>query len=490
MDTIITTRSPYIDGKFTVGEGDPLSVVNPATEEVVAEVETASVGQFEAAILAARRAFDHQDWAWADRRDRVRVIERMLDHFDEHRDQLAHTIQQEAGATTRMLGSAQLDQAIAQMRQTVDLYLSLPEQEYSPRPLGDAIAANAVSLSIMMYEPVGVVSCISAYNCPFWINAWKAIPALLTGNTVVLRPSPFTPLSALAFGEAAEAAGVPPGVLNVVVESGFDGSALMTTHPAVDQISFTGSTQVGKTIMRQAAETTKRVMLELGGKSVQLYLPDAVDRASMGFPTVFANHAGQACVAATRMLVPHDRKDEVLEKGAAIAARLTIGDPADPTTLMGPLISAAQRERCESYVRRSISHGGRLVTGGHRPQSLPRGYYFEPTILDVPDNTNPAAQEEIFGPVVTVIGYETLDEAVAIANDSPYGLSGQVYSPDLVAATAVARRIRAGAINVNGLGASAFASSGGYKQSGLGRERGVDGLRAYQEIKHVSVSNW
>lgn len=490
MSTIIATRTPYIDGKFVVGESDPLTVINPATEEAVAEVETTSTGQVEAAILAARRAFDHDNWAQTDRRHRVSLVLRMLDYFEEHRDELGRTIQQEAGATTRMLGSAQLDHAIAQMRQTVDLYLSLPEQEYSPRPLDVAIAANTVGLSVMTYEPVGVVSCISAYNCPFWINAWKAIPALLTGNTVVLRPSPFTPLSALVFGEAADAAGVPPGVLNVVVEAGFEGSALMTKHPAVDQISFTGSTAVGKTIMRQAADTTKRVMLELGGKSVQLYLPDAVDKAPMGFPTVFANHAGQACVAATRMLVPHNRKAEVLEKGAAIASRLTIGDPADASTLMGPLISSAQRERCESYVRRSVSHGGRVITGGRRPKSLPRGYFFEPTILDVPDNSNPAAQEEIFGPVVTVIGYDTVDEAVAIANDSPYGLSGQVYSPDLLAATAVARRIRAGAVNVNGLGANAYASSGGYKQSGLGRERGVDGLRAYQEIKHISVNNW
>ncbi len=490
MTTIISTRSPYIDGKYVVGEGISLPVTNPATEEMFTEVETTSVEQVETAVLAARRAFDIGDWAWADKRDRVRLVLRMLDYFEEHRDELGRTIQQEAGATTRMLGSAQLDHAIAQMRQTVDLYLSLPDQEYSPRPLDVAVAANSVGLSVMTYEPVGVVSCISAYNCPFWINAWKAIPALLTGNTVVLRPSPLTPLSALVFGDAAEAAGLPAGVLNVVLEAGYEGSALMTTHPAVDQVSFTGSTAVGKTIMRQAADTAKRVMLELGGKSVQLYLPDGVDKAPMGFPVVFANHSGQACVAATRMLVPHDRKEEVLDKGAAIAARLTIGDPADATTMMGPLISAAQRDRCALYVQRSVAAGGRVVTGGKRPPGHDRGYYFEPTILDVPDNANPAAQEEIFGPVVTVIGYDTVDEAIAIANDSPYGLSGQVYSPDLVAATAVARRIRAGAVNVNGLGASAYASSGGYKESGLGRERGVDGLRAYQEIKHLSVNNW
>lgn len=490
MSSIISTRAPYINGKFVVGEGDPLAVVNPATEDAVTDVETTSIGQVQDAVRAARDAFDDGAWARSDRRDRVRVVLRMLDYFEEHRDELAETLRQEAGATARMLGSAQLDQAILQMRQTVDLYLTLPEQEYSPRPLGDAISSNSVALSVMTYEPVGVVSCISAYNYPFWINAWKVFPALLTGNTVVLRPSPFTPLSALVFGDAAEAAGLPAGVLNVVVESGFEGSALMTSHPAVDQISFTGSTAVGRMIMKQASATTKRVMLELGGKSVQLYLPDAVDRAPAGFPTVFANHAGQACVAATRMLVPHDRKAEVLEKGAAIASRLTVGNPIDPRTLVGPLISAGQRERCETYVKDAVAHGGRVVAGGGRPKSLPRGFYFEPTILDVPDNSNPAAQDEIFGPVVTVIGYDTIDEAVAIANDSPFGLSGQVFGPDLVQATEVATRIRAGAVNVNGLAASAYASSGGYKQSGLGRERGVDGLRAYQEIKHLSVSNW
>ena len=490
MSEIVNVRRPYIDGRFVSGKGGPLPVDNPATEAVIAEVESASIDQVADAVLAARRAFDEGSWAWAEPSERAGAVLRMVEHFEQRREEFAETLRQEAGATATMLSSAQLDMPLLHIRQMVDLYLSMPQQEHTPRPLNDAIASNRVALSMMSHEPVGVVSCVSAYNYPFWINVWKVIPALLTGNTVVLRPSPFTPLMGLVFGEAAEAAGLPAGVLNVVAEAGVEGSRLLSSHPAVDQVSFTGSTQVGKLIMAQAAETVKRVMLELGGKSVQLYLPGAAGRAAGGCAAVFANHSGQACVAPTRMLVPEEDKAEVLDNAAKLTADLALGDPVDPKVLVGPLISAAQRARCESYVEAAVEQGAKVVCGGGQPASQERGYYFEPTVLDVPDNSNPAAQDEIFGPVISVIGYGSVDEAVSIANDSVYGLSGQVYGSDLKQATEVAARIRAGAVSVNSGASGAYASSGGYKQSGLGRERGVDGLRAYQQIKHLSVGSW
>jgi acyl-CoA reductase-like NAD-dependent aldehyde dehydrogenase len=264
---------------------------------------------------------------------------------------------------------------------------------------------------------------------------------------------------------------------------------LLSSHPGVDCVSFTGSTAVGRAIMAQAAPTVKRVLLELGGKSVQLYLDDAVERAPMGCATVFAAHSGQACVAPTRMLVPEARKAEVLEQAVAVAAMLAVGDPRDAGTMIGPLVSAAQRERCERYVAAAVDAGATVVCGGARPEALDRGYYYAPTVLDVPDNSNPAAQDEIFGPVICVIGYRDVDHAVEIANDTVYGLAGQVFGGDLAEAVAVAERIRAGAVSVNGGYTGAYASSGGHKQSGVGRERGVDGIRAFQQVKHLSIGN-
>jgi acyl-CoA reductase-like NAD-dependent aldehyde dehydrogenase len=252
-------------------------------------------------------------------------------------------------------------------------------------------------------------------------------------------------------------------------------------------VSFTGSTAVGRRIAAQAAATTKRVALELGGKSAQIYLPDAIEKVGAGATQVVAVTSGQACVAATRMLVPLDRKEEALELVAGALEQLKVGPPDDPTVLVGPLIDAAARDRCARYVRLAEEAGAKVVTGGQAPAELDRGYYFEPTALDLPDNLNPAARDEIFGPVLAVIGYEDADHAVALANDTEYGLAAQVYGSDVAAATAVARRLRAGTVNVNTSVFSAFAPGGGYKQSGLGRERGPEGIRSFQEVKHMAI---
>ncbi len=485
---IVDIRRSYVDGAFVGGDAGSLAVENPATEEVVAEVDGLSPGQVEAAVLAARRAFDRGTWSGLARDERIDAVLALGEYLEGRTEELGATLTAEAGATVAMMG-AQVGMPLAHLRAACELYRTLPDVEHTPRPLTEVMLGNRVTASVMRWEPIGVVSAIAAYNFPLQTPLWKFVPALLTGSTVVLRPSPLTPIATLAIGEAADAVGLPAGVLNVVVEAGVEGGELMSSHPAVDCVSFTGSTAVGRMIMAQAAPTVKRVLLELGGKSVQLYLPDAVERAPMGCASVFAAHSGQACVAPTRMLVPEDRKAEVLEQAVGVAGMLKIGAPTDPSTMLGPLISAAQRERCERYVAEAVEAGATVVCGGGRPEGLDRGYYFEPTVLDVPDNANPAARDEIFGPVICVIGYRDVDHAVEIANDTVYGLAGQVFGGDVAAAVAVAERIRAGAVSVNGGYTGAYASSGGHRQSGLGRERGVDGIRAFQQVKHLSIGN-
>ena len=482
---LLTQRGSYVAGRWIDGD-EGLAVENPADETVVCELSTTPVEEIRRAVGEARRSFDGGEWADLTARERAKVLQVFVDYLESVREPFIATMVAEAGQPRMFAEMAQFSAGITLARNTIDLFLSLAEEEANPVPV-DELTRGRVAISIRRFEPVGVVSAITPYNGAVIMAFQKLIPALMAGNSVILRPSPLTPISSLAFGAAAEAAGLPDGVLSVVVESGSVGAEILTSDPAVDMVSFTGSTAVGQQILAQAALTVKRVALELGGKSAQIYLPDAVHRAGAGAAAVVAMTAGQACVAATRMIVPQAQKDEVLDAVTKAYAGITVGPPSDPTALMGPVISAAQRERCERFVALAEEHGGKVAQGGGRPDGLSRGYYFEPTVLDLPDNANPAAQEEIFGPVIGVIGYRDIDHAVDMANDSIYGLSGQVYGADASVATAVARRLRTGAVNVNTGMFSAYAPSGGYKQSGLGRERGIDGIRAFQEIKHVSI---
>ncbi len=483
--TILAEHRTYVAGRWVTGD-DVVGVENPADESHVADVTVTPPAEVRRAIAEARRSFDDGVWADAPAGERAQVLRALIDHVAGARDTLVPTLVAEAGQPARFAEMTQLQAGLAIARQTIDLYLSMRHEEPSPVPVDDLVRGR-VALSVRRHEPVGVVAAITPYNAALIMGFQKLIPALMAGNSVILRPSPLTPISSLVFGAAADAAGLPPGVLSVVVESGIAGAELLTSDPAVDMVSFTGSTAAGRRILAQAAPTVKRVSLELGGKSAQIYLPDAVHRAAGGAAAAIATTAGQACVAATRMLVPQDRKEEVLEAVAAAYASIKVGAPTDPSVTMGPVISAAQRDKCERYVELAEEHGGKVFSGGGRPAGLDRGYFFEPTVLDLPTNANPAAQEEIFGPVIGVLGYRDVDDAVAIANDSIYGLSGQVYGADAAAAVQVARRLRTGAVNVNTTVFSAYAPSGGYKQSGLGRERGPDGIREFQEVKHMSI---
>lgn len=477
------------DGGYCDGKGARFEVENPSTCKPFATVNGASAEQISAVIGKARATFDSGCWSELPIQQRAERLRVMLGWMRENMDRFTDLVVAEAGLVrATMLKYAQIDMAISQSLDIIDLALTLPAVTDNPIPLAERFTAHYSLQSFQLYEPVGVVGAISAYNFPLWIAAWKIFPALIMGNTVVLRPSPLTPLSALLLGEAAQAGGLPDGVLSVVIEGGNEGGVMLSTDPRVDMVTFTGSSGVGRMVMKQAADTMKRLQLELGGKSAQIYLPDAMDLAPGAASRVCLAHSGQGCVLGTRIFVPEGEKAAVLEAMTKALSAVVIGPADAPTTTMGPVISKGQVERCESFVAAAIAAGGRIVHGGKRPAHLSGGYYFEPTILDVPDNSNPAAQEEIFGPVVCVIGYRDIDHAIQMANDSPYGLSGHIFGKDVSAAVAVARRLRTGTVNINGGMMSSYASSGGRGLSGMGRERGVEGLRIYQEIKCMSVT--
>ena len=478
MADLIAARSPFVGGAWIGGSAPPVAVASPATGETIASVGATSPEEVLAAVAAARRAFDEGPWPALPPAERILAVRRLGDALEARREALVETVIGEAGCPRGVTEVAQVGMALSSIGELADLYAGMPEWEHNEVPLGEHLVGSSVRLSIRQYEPAGVVAAITPYNFPFITNVWKVVPALLAGCSVVLRPSPLTPLEATVLGEAAQEAGLPPGVLNVVVEEGSEGAVLLTTDPRVDVVSFTGSTAVGRAVAAQAAPTLKRVVLELGGKSVALHLPDVFDDpAGIGSVvgaamTVFASHAGQGCALQTRVLVPEAHRSTVAEAIAAAGATLRVGDPADAATLVGPLISEIQRERVDALVRSGVAAGARCVSGGRVPDGLERGWFYAPTVLDAPDPANPANQREFFGPVVSVLGYQDLDDAVRIANATEYGLSGGIYTADLNLGLQLAGRIRSGTVQVNTGLAAGFTPMGGYKQSGYGRERG------------------
>jgi aldehyde dehydrogenase (NAD+) len=476
-----------IDGRAVAGEGDPITVYNPSTGGVSTVLPGASAAQFAQAIRAARTAADKGEWAALRPIQRVTSLRRFLDLLVADAASLRALIITETGVPLSSYAlEAQVGAPLRQMDSMLELYMKLPEIDENPITLDERInPMGGFVQSIRRYVPLGVVAAVSAYNFPLHISLWKLMGALATGNTVILRPSPLTPLSALALVDYAIQAELPAGVLIILSEAGAEGALLMTTDPQVDMVTFTGSTAVGSKVAAQAAPSMKRLQLELGGKSAQIFLPDKVEAASMAAMIVCTSHAGQGCVLGTRVFVPEADKPKVLAAMQASLAYAKIGDSTDAATTMGPVISEAQVQRCEKYVALAVAAGAKVVAGGKRVDRP--GFYFEPTVLDVPDNKNPAAQDEIFGPVIAVIGYRDIDHAIEMANDSPLGLSGYVHGKNARQALDVAKRIRSGTVNVNAFFASANASSGGHKMSGVGRERGVEGIRAFQEIQCLNL---
>jgi aldehyde dehydrogenase (NAD+) len=483
--TTLTSSQLYIDGQWVDASSDAgLEVVNPATEAVIGQVAQASVPDIDRAVAAARRAFDEGPWPWLSPRERSDRLSRFVQTLADRRAEIVDLIIAEAGAARPIAEAFQFDAPLkfaswfAERAATFPYEDPLPVQS-GPRGLGQGVIRK---------EPVGVVAAITAFNYPLYLNLAKVAPALAVGNTVVLKPSPYTPLEALVLGEIAEAADLPPGVLNVVTGDAAE-SEHLTTHPDVDMVSFTGSDVVGKKIMGQAADGLKKVVLELGGKSPNIVFEGAhVGRFAAAAAYTFTIHAGQGCALPTRIMAERSVYDEVVEGLTAALAKVKVGDPADPSVTMGPLIREAQRARVERYVAAGTAEGARLACGGGRPAGLARGFFIEPTLFADVDNSMTVAQDEIFGPVGVVIPFEGEEEAVAIANDTRFGLSASIWHPKPTRAYELAKRIRAGTVTINGGGGgpSPWAPFGGYKQSGIGTEFGDYGMLEFIQLKAVS----
>ncbi len=474
-----------IDGKLVAGGGGAFETVNPATEEVLGLAADANAEDMSNAIEAARRAFDETDWS-TNTALRVRCLRQLRDALRENVEELRELTIAEVGAPRMLTAGAHLEGPIDDLGYSADT----AENYGWTTDLGYATPQGIPTNRRIAREAVGVVGAITPWNFPHQINLAKVGPALAAGNTLILKPAPDTPWAAAAIGQIiAEQTEFPAGVINVVTSSDHSVGALLSKDPRVDMVSFTGSTATGRAVMTDAALTLKKVFLELGGKSAFLVLDDAdlAGACAMAAFTV-AMHAGQGCAITTRLVVPRARYDEAVEAAAATLGGIKPGDPNSKRTVCGPLISARQRDRVQSYLDLALQEGGRFACGGGRPADLDTGFFIEPTVIAGLDNTARVAREEIFGPVLTVIAHDGDDDAVRIANDSPYGLSGTVFSGDDARAQAVAARMRVGTVNVNGgIWYSADAPFGGYKQSGVGREMGLAGFEEYTEIKCVAT---
>ncbi|MFD6162052.1 aldehyde dehydrogenase [Nocardia sp. NPDC060256] len=475
-----------IGGKLVEGGDGRFATVNPATEEVLGHAANANAADMDAAITAARNAFDDTDWS-RNHAFRAHCLEQLRTALQSHIEDLRALTIAEAGAPAMFTRGPQLEGPVADLA-----YSAALAETYSwETDLGVAEPMGIKTRRVLRREPVGVVGAITPWNFPHQITFAKLGPALAAGNTVVLKPAPDTPWCAAAVGAiVAEQTDIPAGVLNIVTSADHGLGAQLAEHPLVDLISFTGSTQTGRAVMRGAATTLKKAFLELGGKSAFIVLDDAnIAGACAVAAFSVCVHAGQGCAITTRLLVPRAAYDEAVQAAAATIAGIKPGDPASSRTVCGPLISERQRARVERYLDIARSEGGRIVVGGGRPKHLDRGFFLEPTLIaDVP-NTATVAREEIFGPVLVVIPHDGDDDAIRLANDSPYGLSGSVWGTDPERIRHVTNGVRTGTLSVNGgVWYSADAPFGGYKQSGIGREMGLAGFEEYLETKLIATA--
>ena len=473
----VAVENLLIDGeRVPAAEGATFETVNPASGEVFRTVAQAGPEDADRAVRAAARAFE--DWGVRTPVQRARILHRWADLIEEHADELALIETRDMGMA---IGDARwcAHNAAAVMR----YYAGAVDKFF-----GATIPVDRDGIVLTFREPIGVAVLITPWNFPLNIGNWKTAPAIAAGNTVVLKPASLSPLSVLRYAELGLDSGLPPGVLNVLPGPGGAVGDALVEHPLVGKVGFTGSTEVGIEIARKAAGTVKRVTLELGGKSACLVFADAdLEKAGRMAPFSVFENAGQDCCARSRLLVEASAKDELLEHYVATTRGIVVGDPEDEATQMGPLVSGAQRETVERYVARGLEEGATLLEGGSRPDG--GGFYLRPTILDDCTNEMVVSREEIFGPVVSVIEFETEEEAIRLANDTPYGLSGSLWTRDGARQLRVARALRTGAIGVNS-NSSVFpqAPFGGYKASGVGKELGMEGLVHNTELKSVFVS--
>jgi aldehyde dehydrogenase (NAD+) len=467
----------FIGGKWVEPAGSgTLEVFSPATEELVGSVPESTTADMDRAVAAAREAFDLGPWPRMSAAERADYIAALSGAITARMDEFATLITNENGAPFVFSQMGQVFAATA----VLDYYTGLAREfEF------EEMRTGMMGPVIVRREPVGVAAGIIPWNVPLFIVALKMGPALASGSTMVIKPAPETPLDALLMSEIIEEIGLPAGVVNVV-PAGREVGEHLVRHPDVDKVAFTGSTAAGRKIGAICGEQLKRCTLELGGKSAAIIADDA--DLSTAIPTLmpFAlMNNGQACVAQTRILAPRTRYDEVKDALAEAVAAFTVGDPLDPTTECGPLTAERQRDRVEGYIAKGKEEGATVVVGGGRPSGLDKGWYVEPTLFADVDNSMTIAQEEIFGPVLALIPYDTDDDAVSIANDSDYGLSGSVYTDDVERGIDIAKRVRTGTYAVNNIGMDFGSPFGGYKSSGVGRELGPEGLKAYLEDKSI-----
>ena len=480
----------YIGGQWVRPQGGQTeAVLNPATEAVIGHAPVGELPEAQAAIAAAREAFDRGPWPRMAPAERAAVMRRLHAALLSRAEPLQRMMVAEGGITLAQAAGMHFARPLAIFERTIERALQV-----QPRPLPVEQALNPFNPTgspllgggVVVREPAGVVAAITPYNAPLLTNLSKLVPALLMGNTVVLKPSPYTPFSALLFGELADEIGLPPGVLNIIT-GGPEVAQLLTEDAGVDMVTFTGSEAVGAAILRQGASTIKKTLLELGGKSALIVRADAdVQKAAMEGLFQVSTHCGQGCALATRHLVHNAIRPAYIQMMQAMSAMLVLGDPADPTTVVGPLIRGVARDRVERMVQQGRDEGAKLVLGGSRPEHLAKGYFYNVTVFDDVDNRMSIAQDEIFGPVASVIGFDTDEEAIAIANDSRYGLYGGIHSRDAAKAYEMALQLRTGGVVLNGgLYQMNDAPFGGYKRSGLGREYGEGWLLEYTQEKSI-----
>ena len=472
---MIVRDALFIGGSWVRPDSDGvIEVVNAATEEVRASVPDGGPADVDRAVAAARSAFEA--WSRSSVEDRAKAVERFGDALGARVPEVGRLVAQEVGMPLAMATVIQGGMP-AMVMSSYGAVLRHVEPE------------ERIASSVVVREAAGVVAAITPWNYPLYQAVAKVAPAIAAGCTVVLKPSEVAPLSAFVLAEAAEEAGLPPGILNVVTGRGPAAGEALVAHPDVDMVSFTGSTPAGRRVAALAAETVKRVTLELSGKSPGIVLDDAdlPDAVNAAVRQCMLN-SGQTCIAWSRLLVPRDLEARAAELAAEVAASYVVGDPLDPATTLGPLATDVQRQRVRAAIRRGVDEGATLVAGGgERPDGLDRGFFVRPTIFAGVDNAMAVAREEVFGPVVAVIAYDGEDDAVRLANDSIYGLHAGVFSADGDRALRVARRLRAGQVDVNGGGFNMLAPFGGFKQSGYGRELGRHGLDAYLEVKSLQL---
>lgn len=470
----------FIGGKWVEPSSDKvIEVVSPITEELLATVPEAQPADIDKAVAAARKAFDEGPWPRLTASERAKYLIRIQEEVEKRFDDMATAFTAEIGAPAGA-SVAFHNNALKMWGDASTLHERFEFEEERSWPEGHGK---------LVREPIGVVATIIPWNGPVATASLKIAPALAAGCTVVLKPAPEGPVSTMLLAEALEAAGLPEGVISLL-PGGRETGEYLVRHKDVDKISFTGSTIAGRKIMSICGERIARVTLELGGKSAGIIADDiALDKVFPGLAFAGIGHSGQVCAAITRIVVPRHRQDEVVETIKTIFESVSVGDPRKDDTVIGPLAAERQRTRVLDYIEVGKAEGARLVTGGGRPAGLDKGWYVEPTLFADVTNDMRIAQEEIFGPVVVVIPFDDVDEAIAIANDSDYGLSGAVYAEDSALAESIARRVRTGQISINGWDMCVTQPFGGYKQSGLGREGNVEGLSSFLETKLIQFAN-